>query len=259
MSFAFADLRSDNGPFDIIGDVHGCYDELLSLLVALGYRIEGRSLAVAPSGRRAVFVGDFVDRGPNSPAVLRHVITMMATGQALCVPGNHDVKFARWLDGRNANLSHGLDLTVDQMRHESASFHREAKDFLDHLPTYLWLDGGALVISHAGITEPMIGQIDGRVRSFCIYGDTDGKTDAEGHVIRYNWAASYNGEATVVYGHVPVPEPAAVNNTLCIDTGCCYGGRLTALRWPEREIVSVPALHRYASRTQPLGLPPPRP
>ncbi len=259
MTFTFADRRHEATALDIIGDVHGCYDELLRLLGTLGYQIDGKASAIPPPGRRAVFVGDFVDRGPASPAVLRLVMGMLAAGNALAVPGNHDVKFARWLEGRNVTPSHGLDLTIEQMRNEPQSFHSEVLSFLELLPTYLWLDGGAIVISHAGIEEPMIGKIDGRIRSFCIYGDTDGKTDAEGHVIRYNWAANYQGAAHAVYGHVPVPEPTAVNNTLCIDTACCYGGRLTAYRWPERETISVPALHPYASRPRPLGLPSPRP
>lgn len=258
MTFAFADRRHEGAPLDIIGDVHGCHDELLRLLAALGYHIEGPAMAVPTSGRRAVFVGDFVDRGPASPAVLRLVMGMVAAGHALAVPGNHDVKFVRWLEGRNVKLTHGLSLTAEQMRGESQSFHRDVRAFLEELPTYFWLDRGQLVISHAGIEEPMIGGIDGETRSFCIYGDTDGKTDAEGHVIRYNWAAKYGGGAHVVYGHVPVPEPAAVNNTLCIDTGCCYGGALTAYRWPEREVISVPSLRRYAERGKPFGLPPPR-
>lgn len=258
MTFAFADRRHEQTALDIIGDVHGCHDELAGLLAALGYRIEGPALAIPPTGRRAVFVGDFVDRGPASPAVLRLVMGMVAAGHALAVPGNHDVKFARWLEGRKVTLSHGLDLTIAQMRNEPKTFHNETRTFLESLPTYLWLDGGRLVVAHGGIEEAMIGGIDGKTRSFCIYGDTDGKVDAEGHVIRYDWASKYSGGAHVVYGHVPVPEPAAVNNTLCIDTACCYGGRLTAYRWPERQVIDVPALKSYATRGKPLGLPPPR-
>lgn len=259
MTFTFADRRHEAAPLDIIGDVHGCHDELLALLAALGYGIENPTRVIPPPGRRAVFVGDFVDRGPASPAVLRTVMGMVAEEHALAVPGNHDVKFARWLEGRNVRLSHGLNFTAEQMRTEPQSFHRDARAFIEGLPTYLWLDGGSLVISHAGIEEAMIGAIDGTTRSFCIYGDTDGKTDAEGRVIRYNWAAKYAGGVHIVYGHVPVPEPAAVNNTLCIDTACCYGGRLTAYRWPEREIVSVPALRAYAPPMRALGMPEPRP
>lgn len=259
MTFTFADRRHEATPLDIIGDAHGCFDELIELLRRLGYSIEGPTRAIPPAGRRTVFVGDFVDRGPASPAVLRLVMDMVAAGNALAVPGNHDVKFLRWLEGRSVTLTHGLNLTVEQMRAEPQSFHRETQTFLETLPTYLWLNGGELVVSHAGIEEAMIGGIDGETRSFCIYGDTDGKVDAKGLVIRYNWAAKYQGGAHIVYGHVPVAEPAAVNNTLCIDTACCYGGALTAYRWPERQIVSVPALKRYAEPGRPFGLPPPRP
>jgi len=105
----------------------------------------------------------------------------------------------------------------------------------------------------------MIGHASDGVRRFCLFGDTDGKTDQNGLAIRYDWAARYDGKPRVVYGHTPVPEPAEKNNTACIDTGCCFGGALTALRYPEMQYVTVPARATYASRARPFGLPPPRP
>ena len=111
------DRRGEAGPFDIIGDVHGCADELEELLANLGYGVSWPArgeppLITAPPGRRAVFVGDLVDRGPRARDVVAIVMAMCENGHAFCVPGNHDTKFSRWLDGHHVTLSHGLAVTV---------------------------------------------------------------------------------------------------------------------------------------------------
>jgi len=260
------DLRDVAGPFDIIGDVHGCADELQELLHKLGYEVrlfgrgEGRRAHVhSPPGRRAVFVGDLVDRGPASPDVLRLVMGLVAEGHALAVPGNHDVKFVRWLQGRQVKLTHGLDRTAEQFEKETPAFQAHVRTFLEHLPIHLWLDGGRLAVAHAGLKEDMLGRDSDKIRSFCLYGETSGEQDEFGLPVRYHWAAEYKGATAIVYGHTPVPEADWVNNTLCVDTGCCFGGHLTALRWPEREIVSVPARRTYAEKRRPFGHPPVRP
>ena len=85
-----------------------------------------------------------------------------------------------------------------------------------------------------------------------MYGETTGETDEFGLPVRYNWAAEYRGRAMVVYGHTPVPEPEWLNRTICIDTGCVFGGKLTALRYPEKELVSVPALQTYYESAKPF-------
>jgi protein phosphatase len=260
------DWRSLEGPFDIIGDVHGCADELQALLDRLGYGVEltgsgekRRVRTSAPRGRRAFFVGDFVDRGPSSPDVLRIAMAMVEAGQAFAVIGNHDDRFLRWMRGNDVAMSHGLEGTVAQFSAESAHFCAAVRAFLEGLPYHAWLEAGRLAVAHAGVRSEMLGRTSPRVRSFCLYGDSSGKLDAFGLPERYNWAADYSGATTVVYGHTPVIEPEWLNNTMCIDTGCVYGNRLTALRWPEREIVSVPAVVQHTKLTRPLGLPPPRP
>jgi diadenosine tetraphosphatase ApaH/serine/threonine PP2A family protein phosphatase len=260
------DRRGVSGPFDIIGDVHGCADEMIELLWALGYKVQlsgtgndRRASVSAPRGRRAVFVGDLVDRGPASPDVLRVVMALAASDRALCVPGNHDVKFVRWIDGRNVVLAHGLELTAAQFKDETAEFRAEVRAFLTGLPVHLWLDGGALAVAHAGIKPEMLGRDMAEIRGFCYYGETSGETDEFGLPVRYHWAAEYTGETAIIYGHTPVPRAEWFNNTLCIDTGCCFGGNLTALRWPEREIVSVPSRETYAAKRRPFGHPPVRP
>ena len=255
------DKRDDRGPFDIIGDVHGCADELERLLRGLGYIVawhgkgHDRACSVKPPvGRTAVFAGDLVDRGQRVPDVLRIVMSMVADGSALCVPGNHDVKVARWLDGAEVNASGGMIQTMAQMQDEPQSFRDEVKDFIEGLPIYLWLDDGQLVVAHAGLREDMIG-LDGRaVRAFCLYGDTTGQQDKFGLPVRRDWAAQYRGKPHVVYGHTPVQTAVWRNRTICIDTGCVFGGKLTALRWPERELVSVAAEHVYTAPSRPLDV-----
>lgn len=250
------DRRDLSGPFDIVGDVHGCCDELEELLTRLGYRVDwqGKTVSVTPpAGRTLVFVGDLVDRGPRTPDVLRIAMSMAAEGTALCVEGNHDNKLVRWLKGANVKTGHGLQLSIDQLLLEDASFRAHVLAFVEGLPPYLWLDGGALVVAHAGLRDEMIGKSGGKVRSFALYGETTGEVDGFGNPTRVNWALDYRGEAAVVYGHVAGPEVQAVNNTWCIDTGCCFGGALTALRWPERELVSVPARKVWFEPTRPLA------
>lgn len=260
------DGREIRGPFDIIGDVHGCAAELIELLGKLGHGVrlvgdgeQRQAVYDGHSSRRLVFVGDFVDRGPRSPDVLRIVMTLVRTGVALAVPGNHDAKFRRWLDGRDVKISHGLEQTVAQMQLEGPVFHEEIRHFLDALPFHLWLDGGGLVVAHAGIQAGMIGTETERTRSFCLFGDTDGGArDPNGISRRFHWAAHYSGSAAIVYGHTPVADVAWVNNTLCIDTGCCFGGILTALQWPERRTLQIPARQTYAKALRPFGHPPVR-
>jgi protein phosphatase len=242
----------DRGPFDIIGDVHGCCDELESLLQQLGYtRDEGESWG-HPAGRKAIFVGDLVDRGPRIVDTLKTVMAMSRSGSALCVPGNHDIKLKRKLEGRDVTVSHGLDRTLTELDQESPEFRDEVQTFLDGLVSHYVFDEGRLVVAHAGMKEEMQGRGSAKVRDFALFGETTGETDEFGLPVRYNWASAYRGRASVVYGHTPVPEPEWLNRTINLDTGCAFGGHLTALRWPEKELVSVAARHTYADPVRPF-------
>ncbi|MEU8618688.1 polynucleotide kinase-phosphatase [Streptomyces sp. NPDC048623] len=243
----FNDLRHLTGPFDIIGDIHGCRSELETLLAKLGY-VDGHH----PEGRTAVFVGDLVDRGPDSPGVLRRVMGMVAAGDALCVPGNHENKLGRWLRGRKVQQTHGLAETIEQLEREPEEFKAEVAAFVDGLVSHYVLDGGRLVVCHAGLPEKYHGRTSGRVRSHALYGDTTGETDEFGLPVRYPWAEDYRGRAAVVYGHTPVPNTSWINNTICLDTGAVFGGKMTALRWPERELVDVPAERVWYEPAKPL-------
>ncbi|MBC6698677.1 polynucleotide kinase-phosphatase [Hymenobacter sp. BT190] len=301
----YSNRKQETGPFDIIGDVHGCYQELVQLLDKLGYtvqeepRLDVRDLGVwvtrredvgrdatlrvsslndpetrSPDNlsndatrsvaslhhpenevpRRVLFLGDLVDRGPDSPKVLRLVMRMVQDGLALCVPGNHDIKLLRYLNGKQVNEKHGFAETVQQLAAESDTFKAQVRQFLDGLVSHYVLDGGKLVVAHAGMREEMQGRGSGAVRAFALFGETTGEIDEFGLPVRYNWASEYRGRATVVYGHTPVPDPEWLNNTIDIDTGCVFGGRLTALRYPERELVSVPAQEVYCEPVRPLGV-----
>lgn len=251
----WTDRRDEHGPFDIIGDIHGCIDELRALLAVLGYLGTGdpdRPSFRHPGGRKAVFLGDLVDRGPDSPAVLRLVMAMVATGDALCVPGNHDVKLMRKLRGKTVQITHGLAETLAQLEQEPSEFHDEVANFIDSLRSHYILDDGKLVVAHAGLKESLQGRASGRVRAFCLFGETTGENDEYGLPVRYDWASEYRGPAHVVFGHTPVPEPVWTNRTICVDTGCVFGGRLTALRMPEKELVHVPAARRYYEPARPF-------
>ena len=247
--------KDETGPLDIIGDVHGCYDELLDLLTALGYVTENDGSRVRlthPQGRKATFVGDLVDRGPKTPDVIKLVMSAVQDGTGYCVAGNHDVKLARKLNGRDVKVTHGLAESLAQLDGETPEFRREVAEFLDGLVSHYVFDQGKLVVAHAGLKEEMQGRGSGAVRSFAMYGETTGETDEYGLPVRYNWAGDYRGRASVVYGHTPVPYADWLNNTICIDTGCVFGGKLTALRYPERELVSVPARQMYYEPIRPL-------
>ena len=253
----FSDLRHESGPFDVIGDVHGCRAELEQLLTELGYTLErdaaGRPTGARhPAGRRAVFVGNLVDRGPDTPGVLGLVMGMAAAGTAFCVAGNHEVKLLKALRGKNVRRSHGLDASMEQLALESEEFRTRVEQFIDGLISHYVLDGGRLVVAHAGLIERYHGRASGRVREFCLYGQTTGETDEYGLPVRYPWALEYRGQAVVLYGHTPVPAAEWVNNTLCLDTGCVFGGRLTALNYPERTVVSVPAARVYHPPARPF-------
>jgi protein phosphatase len=265
--------QQETGPFDIIGDVHGCYAELVTLLGQLGYAVEAeavhdardlgvrvtRAASEADPSRKVVFLGDLVDRGPASPQVLRLVMRMVRDGLALCVPGNHDIKLLRYLNGKNVSHTHGLAETIAQLETETTAFKEQVRQFLDKLVSHYVLDGGRLVVAHAGLTEAMQGRGSGAVRNFALFGETTGEIDEFGLPVRYHWASEYRGRAMVVYGHTPVPEPEWLNNTIDIDTGCVFGGRLTALRYPERALVSVPAAQVYSEPSRPLHYNPHQP
>lgn len=245
------DRREEHGPFDIIGDVHGCCDELEELLAKLGYQ-KTDGVYRHPDGRKSVFLGDFTDRGPRSMDVLRLAMDMVQAGTALAVAGNHDVKLLKYLFGKYISRTHGAEETIAALDAQDDAFKTELRSFLDGLVSYYWLDDGKLVVSHAGLKQEYIGRTSGRIRAFCLYGETTGETDQYGLPVRLNWATEYRGSAAVVYGHIARRTVKAENRTYCIDTGCAFGGKLTALRYPEMQYMDVPAKRQYYEPIKPL-------
>jgi len=235
------------GPFDIVGDIHGCADELDQLLELLGYTANGAdSNAIShPDGRRMLFLGDLVDRGPQIPRVVRRVMRMVRDGSAWCIRGNHEAQMLRHFDDASAPVAWGLEDTLEQLNREAPELRQQLDRFARQLPFHLVLDQGNLVIAHAGLPEQYHGKFDDTTNWFALYGSTPQDRDAWGHPRRLRWAQDYRGRAQVVYGHTPRDDPQWENRTLCVDTGCVYGGKLTALRYPEGEQVSVPALQSH--------------
>lgn len=244
------------GPFDIIGDLHGCSDELVSLLKVMGYSVENPGSLIprvtAPKGRTAVFVGDLTDRGPDNVRTLLIVMAMVRSGAALAVPGNHDDKLLRALQGSPVKVSNGLEGTLEELTAAGDEVKELVRDFLNALPSHLVLDGGNLVVAHAGLPQELHGVDTPQARDVALFGTPTGQRDTFGLKVYVDWAHTYNGQAMVVWGHLPVAEARWVRNTIDIDTGCVHGGSLTALRYPERELVSVPAARVYSAPIKPL-------
>ena len=192
----WTDKRSETGPFDIIGDIHGCFEEARELLDKLGYAVSETPLesgirysVTPPDGRKAVFVGDLVDRGPDSPGVLRLVMDMVDDGVAICVPGNHEIKLLKKLSGKNVKMTHGLAETMEQLAAESEEFIARVKSFIVGMVSHYVMDEGRLVVAHAGMKQAYQGRASGIVRAFALFGETTGETDEYGLPVRYDWAS----------------------------------------------------------------------
>lgn len=258
------DKTDEHGPFDIIGDVHGCYEELIELVEKLGYEQEPHSQKTLfdapifshPEDRKLIFLGDIIDRGPHNIKSLQLVANMVDAGKAYCMPGNHEMKFLKKLKGKDVHIVHGLAKTLKEVENlaeeKRDAFIQKSIDFISGLYSHFVFDDGHLVVSHAGIKEEMQGRGSGKIRQFCFYGETTGETDEFGLPVRHDWAVNYRGSALVVYGHTPVPEAEWLNKTINIDTGCVFGGKLTAFRYPEKELVSVKAKQIYSQSVRPL-------
>ena len=251
-ALTWRDLRTDAAAYDIIGDIHSCADELEELIRTLGYEVtwsqeqdERTVKIVPPHGRKLVLLGDLVDRGPKSADTLRLAIAVIDQNCGYVIMGNHDIYLAQWMRGANLPINPGIAQTINQLSRESEPFLRAALATISALPTYLWLDGGRLCVSHAGLRADLLGRDTPEAFEHAINGDEPIRNATQTYDPRLHWAASYGGETSMVYGHFRLQDALWVNNTMCIDTACVYGGKLTALRWPERELVSVSAHERY--------------
>ncbi|WP_339168808.1 polynucleotide kinase-phosphatase [Paenibacillus sp. FSL R5-0341] len=252
-------LVTDMGTgIDIIGDIHGCYDEMMELIVRLGYVDEdGSGLYRHPEGRKLVSVGDVTSRGPESLQCLLFWQRHCAAELAYMIDSNHGWKIARYLDGRDVTLSHGdervemelLQLEQEQGQETAKRVRAELKTFLLDAPSHLVFSRNGVrqvVVAHAGIRDHFIGKQSKRIQDYCRYGDVEG-TDEQGRPVRKDWYVDHNSGECIVWGHDPRPYPTIVNDTVNIDQGVVFGGMLTAWRMPEREAVIVPAKQDYAA------------
>ncbi|WP_088103489.1 bis(5'-nucleosyl)-tetraphosphatase PrpE [Halalkalibacter urbisdiaboli] len=233
---------------DCIGDIHGCFDELSLLVEKLGY-VKKDDLYLHPDGRKLAFIGDLTDRGPRSLDVIELVSKLVEAGHAFYVPGNHCDKLYRYFLGRKVQQTHGLETTVAELQAVDNRRYKKIKaafmKLIETSPLYQVLDHKQLVVAHAGIQAKDIGQTTKRVKTFVLYGDITGETNPDGTPVRRDWAQHYQGDAWVVYGHTPVKEARFVHRTVNIDTGCVFGGKLSALRYPEMTVVDVPSSLPY--------------
>lgn len=234
---------------DIIGDIHGCYDEFRELTKTLGYDWS-KGYPSHSDGRSLAFVGDLTDRGPNSLKVIEVVYDLVVKKKmAYYTPGNHCNKLYRYFLGNKVQVTHGLETTVAEFEalksHEKHRIKEMFIELYEQNPLHQILDNGKLVIAHAGIREDLIGKGNAKVKTFVLYGDITGEKHPDGFPVRRDWAKEYKGKAIIVYGHTPVKEPRILHNTYNIDTGAVFGGKLSALRYPEMKIVSVPSSMPY--------------
>lgn len=234
---------------DIIGDVHGCYHELLALFDQLGYQRED-GVFYHPENRIPTFVGDITDRGPDSIKTIDLVYQMVVEKQiAHYVPGNHCNKLYRYFLGNKVQITHGLETTVAEFKALSkdrqAQIQKQFIELYQQANLYVTLPEVNAIVAHAGIREDLIGRKDKETAVFVLYGDITGESHHDGRPIRRDWAQEYRGERWIVYGHTPVRKARIINHTINIDTGCVFGNLLTAYQLPEENLVSVPSQQPY--------------
>ncbi|WP_428911397.1 bis(5'-nucleosyl)-tetraphosphatase PrpE [Niallia sp. Krafla_26] len=235
---------------DIIGDIHGCFHELQELTALIGYNWD-TGIPIHPEGRKLGFVGDLTDRGPQSIQVIKTIYKLIQQDLAYYVPGNHCNKLYRYFLGNKVQVTHGLETTVAEYKaltkKEQQQIRQSFITLYENAPLYRILDEKNLIIAHAGISEELIGKQNSRVKTFVLYGDITGEKHEDGSPVRKDWALDYKGKSFIVYGHTPVKDVRIIGNTYNIDTGAVFGGKLSALRYPELEIVSVPSTMPYVA------------
>lgn len=265
MSLGPSGVRVNHDRLDLIGDIHGCSAELDALLARLGWSCQDGRWS-HPDDRLLIFVGDLADRGPDSVGVLERVASLVEQEKALLVLGNHDDKLLRWLQGRNVKLQHGMETTAAEFEAlpplQRTTLTHRVIDLLEHAPLWALCDPEPrsqrpiperIAVAHACWKPSLLGASPQKTRSLCIYGPTTGRT-VDGLPERLDWTLDHPRDAPlVVHGHTAYNGPVREhNNTLCLDTGCAFGGHLTAFRWPERELIQEPARQRWSPRDKPL-------
>ena len=208
----------------VVGDLHGCYDELLDLLDKVSFGSEDRLICV----------GDLITKGPKNREVLDRFMT---DPQFTAVLGNHDLALRRRWNGEKFKLKPSQKPTHKDLKKEKDRY----LPLLNQLP--FSIDLGTHLVVHAGL-RPGI--------EFCSQTTedmTELRTLGEDRASRKGtaWYDVYDGEKIVLFGHWPATEPRRGKKAIGLDTGCVYGGQLTAYIVETRELTSVPARQVYDS------------
>jgi protein phosphatase len=258
MDKELTDLNWGGEQYDFIGDIHGCYETLKSLLEKLDYKFnDSNNCWVHSSGNRIpVFLGDLVDRGPASYQVIALVMQMVRNNLAKYVPGNHCNKLFRHLKGNNVKVGNALKITLVHIEYEKKQNFEEVNrvlndfvDYIDKCKYHIVLDKGNVIAVHAAVDVENVGVYNKRTKEKNIYGFLDNsKVDEDGRPLRIPTYDIYKGKSLVVHGHIANEEPIFKNNVLDIDTGCgIKGGKLTAYRYPEGNFVSIDVIDETAT------------
>jgi serine/threonine protein phosphatase 1 len=205
----------------VIGDVHGCYEELQDLLKELKPRPDDRLISV----------GDLICKGPESRRVVEWA---MAQKNLECILGNHELRF---LNCRRRGVIPNVKPYDLDVYHQFGGFYEEAMNYVSRWP--LTVSGPGFLVVHAGFDprEGLEWQSDVQLTTMRKLKDTGEP-----------WYELYKEKQLVVYGHWSKPEPVVRKNSIGLDSGCVYGGALTALILPERRLVSVPARRVYQKK-----------
>jgi len=204
----------------VIGDVHGCWEELQDLL---------RAVKATPTDR-LISVGDLLAKGPDSRSVIEWA---MRTPNLECVLGNHELRLRRhWRAGtRSTEKAHDAE-TYRQL----SGIYDKAMTYIDKWP--LTISGPGFMIVHAGF-DPAEGlEWQSAAQLTGLRKLPDGRP----------WYEAYRDRTLAVFGHWAKRQPVVRPNAVGLDTGCVYGGSLTALILPERLLISVPARKVYVEK-----------
>ena len=208
----------------VIGDLHGCYDELLDLLDKVSFGSEDRLICV----------GDLITKGPKNREVLDRFMT---DPQFTSVLGNHDLALRRRWNGEKFKLKPSQKPTHKDLKKDKDRY----VPYLNQLP--FSIDLGTHLVVHAGLRPGV------EFSSQTTEDMTELRSLGEDRESRKGtpWYDVYDGEKIVLFGHWPATEPRRGKKAIGLDTGCVYGGQLSAYIVETGELTSVPARQVYDS------------